>query len=202
VTQFVGLEAGRKPKGHLAGLPPCRPADAIEALVMAIGNVFAFCWLLLVLLIILSVAERYAPPITRAMAMIFGPNPGTALGELQWWLFAAGFMIGLPYAMVRGAHVRIDVLAEHWSLRRKAWIELFGTILFLLPFCGLLIVYAVPFALRSFQLNEISPSPGGLGAFWLIKSLIVIAPALLVLTAIARLLRVGNFLFRRDHYHF
>jgi TRAP-type mannitol/chloroaromatic compound transport system permease small subunit len=200
VTQFIGLPAGQKVKGHLAGLPPCPPADAIEAVVLAIGKLFAFAWLLLVLLIIIAVAERYAPPITRAAAMVFGPNPGTALGELQWWLFAAGFMMGLPYAMVRGSHVRIDVLAEHWSLRRKAWIELFGTLFFLLPFCVLLLIYGVPFVLRSWQLNEISPSPGGLGAFWLAKSLIVIAPALLVLCGLARVLRVGNFLFNRDPY--
>lgn len=197
MTQFVGLAPGQAPKGHLAGLPPCPAADRIERVVLAIGQLFAFCWLLLVLLIILSVAERYAPPITATMALVFGATPGTALGELQWWLFAAGFMTGLPYAMVRGSHVRIDVVAEHWSLRRKAWVELLGTALFLLPFCALLLFYGMPFVLRSIQLNEISASPGGLGAFWLAKSLIVVAPALLVLVGVARLLRVGNYLFNR-----
>ena len=202
MTQFAGLEVGQKPKGHLAGLPRCAPADAIERMVLAIGQVFAFAWLLLVLLIIISVAERYAPPITRFMAGIFGPNPGTALGELQWWLFAAGFMVGLSYGMVRGSHVRVDVLAEHWSLRTRAWIELAGTLLFLAPFAILIIVYGLPFAQRSYQLNEISPSPGGLGAFWVMKSFIVIGPALLLLAGFARLLRLANFLFRRGHHRF
>jgi TRAP-type mannitol/chloroaromatic compound transport system permease small subunit len=200
MTQFVGLAPGQRPKGHLGGLPPCPPADIIESAVLAVGKLFAFAWLLLVLLIILSVAERYSPPITRFMAGIFGPNPGTALGELQWHLFAAGFMIGLPYAMLRGAHVRVDVLAEHWSLRTRAWIELAGTVLFLLPFALFIILYGVPFVERSIALNEVSASPGGLGARWIIKSLIVIAPALLVLVGIARILRIGNFLFRRDPY--
>jgi TRAP-type mannitol/chloroaromatic compound transport system permease small subunit len=200
MTQFVGLEAGRKPKGHLAGLPSCPPADVIEGIVLAIGKVFALAWLLLVLLIILSVAERYAPPITRFTAAIFGSNPGTALGELQWHLFAAGFMIGLPYAMARGAHVRVDVLAERWSLRTKAWIELLGTVLFLLPFAVFVIIYGVPFVERSISLNEVSASPGGLGGRWIMKSLIVVAPALLVVMGIARIMRVGNFLFRRDPY--
>jgi TRAP-type mannitol/chloroaromatic compound transport system permease small subunit len=200
VTQFVGLAAGQKPKGHLAGLPPCPPADAIEAAVLWIGKLFAIAWLLLVLLIIISVAERYAPPITRFAAMIFGPNPGTAMAELQWHLFAAGFMMGLPYAMVRGSHVRVDVLAEHWSLRTRAWIELLGTVLFLLPFALFIILYGVPFVERSITLNEVSASPGGLGARWIVKSLIVIAPALLVLVGVARILRVSNYLFRRDPY--
>lgn len=197
MTQFVGLEAGQKPKGHLAGLPPNRAADAIERFVLRVGEVFAFCWLLLVLLIIISVAERYAPPITAVMAMIFGPNPGTAMAELQWHLFAAGFMIGIPYAMVRGSHVRVDVLAEHWSLRRRAWIELLGTVLFVLPFIGLIILYGVPFVERSFRLGEVSASPGGLGARWLIKSLIVLAPTLLGLVALARIMRVSKYLFMR-----
>jgi len=200
VTQFVGLETGQQPKGHLAGLPACAPADAIDAVVLAIGKVFALAWLLLVLLVILSVAERYAPPITTVAAAIFGSNPGTALAELQWHLFAAGFMIGLPYAMVRGAHVRVDVLAEHWSLAVRAWIELLGTVLFLIPFAILVIVYGVPFVERSYTLHEISSSPGGLGARWILKCMIVIGPALLVVVGLARILRVSNYLFRRSPY--
>lgn len=198
MTQFVGLAPGQVPKGHLAGLPPCPAADLIERLVLGIGKVFAFCWLLLVLLIILSVAERYAPPITAVMAKVFGSTPGTALGELQWHLFAAGFMVGLPYAMVRGSHVRVDVLAEHWSLRTRAWIELVGTLLFLLPFMGFVILYGVPFVERSITLNEISSSPGGLGARWVLKSFIVLGPALMIMVGVARILRVSNLLFRRN----
>jgi len=128
--------------------------------------------------------------------MTFGPNPGTALTELQWHLYAAGFLIAIPFAMVRGNHVRVDVLAEHFPLRRKAWIELLGTLLFLIPFVVFVIVHAIPFVQRSFTLNEISPSPGGLGARWVIKSFIITGFALLLLAAIARLLRVGNYLFR------
>jgi TRAP-type mannitol/chloroaromatic compound transport system permease small subunit len=197
MTQFVGLPEGAAPKGHLAGLPPCPAADAIERVVLAVGKVFAFAWVLLVLVIIIGVLERYAPPITRAMAAVFGPNPGTALTELQWHLYAAGFLIAIPFAMVRGNHVRIDVLAEHFPLRRKAWIELIGTLLFLIPFAVFVMVHAVPFMERSIRLNEVSPSPGGLGARWIIKSFIVSGFALLLLAALARVLRVANYLFRR-----
>jgi len=196
MTQVVGLAEGDGLKDHLAGLPPCRAADVIEGMVLAVGKLFAFAWLLLVLVIITAVLERYAPPITRIMAMTFGPNPGTALTELQWHLYAAGFLIAIPFAMVRGNHVRVDVLAEHFPLRRKAWIELLGTLLFLIPFVVFVIVHAIPFVQRSFTLNEISPSPGGLGARWVIKSFIITGFALLLLAAIARLLRVGNYLFR------
>lgn len=196
MTQFVGLPEGVQPKGYLAGLPPCPPADAIDRFVLLVGKVFAFAWVLLVLFIMIGVLERYAPPVTRVMAMIFGPNPGTALTELQWHLYAAGFLIAIPFAMVRGNHVRVDVLAEHFPLRRKAWIEFLGTTLFLLPFVVFVLIHALPFVERSIQLNEVSPSPGGLGARWIIKSFMVGAFSLLLLAGLARLLRVGNYLFR------
>lgn len=197
MTQFVGLPEGAETKGYLAGLPPCPAADAIERAVMLIGKLFAFAWLLLVLVIMVGVLERYAPPITRVMAMIFGSNPGTALTELQWHLYAAGFLVAIPFAMVRGNHVRIDVLAEHFPLRRKAWIEMLGTLLFLIPFCVFVLIHAFPFVERSIALNEVSPSPGGLGGRWIIKSFIIVSFVLLLAAALARLLRVANFLFRQ-----
>lgn len=86
MTNLIGASPGGAAKGHLAGLPPCPPADAIERAVHAVGLVFAFVWLLLVLVTVTAVAERYAPPVTAAMAAIFGNNPGTALTELQWHL--------------------------------------------------------------------------------------------------------------------
>lgn len=194
---LIGAPPGGAAKGHLAGLPPCPPAEAIERVVHAVGLVFAFVWLLLVLVTVTAVAERYAPPVTAAMASIFGNNPGTALTELQWHLYAAGFLVGLSFAMVRSAHVRVDVLAERLSLRARAWIELLGTLLFLAPFVVFVLLYAVPFVARSWRLNEVSPSPGGLGARWLIKSFILVGFGLLALAALARLIRLADFLFRR-----
>jgi len=167
-------------------------------MVHAVGLVFAFVWLALVLVTVTAVLERYAPPVTAAMAALFGSTPGTALTELQWHLYAAGFLVGLSFAMVRGAHVRVDVLAERLPLRVRAWIELIGTLLFLLPFIVFVILYAVPFVERSYRLSEVSPSPGGLGARWVIKSFLVIGFGLLALAAAARLLRLTNYLLRRQ----
>ena len=140
----IPTRPGEAISGHLAGLPPFAPADMIERTVRGIGKVFALAWLALVLVTVLAVAERYAPPITAAMAAIFGSNPGTALTELQGHLYAAGFLVDLSYAMTVGAHVRIDVFAERWSLRTKAWVELAGTALFLAPFAVFVLVHAIP----------------------------------------------------------
>ncbi|MFQ3623911.1 MAG: TRAP transporter small permease subunit [Acetobacteraceae bacterium] len=197
MTQLVGHAPGGEARGHLAGLPPFAPADAIERAVLAIGKVFAIVWLVLVLVTVTAVLERYAPPVTSAMAAVFGPNPGTALTELQWHLYAAGFLVGLSFAMVRGAHVRVDVLAETLPLRARALIELAGTLLFLFPFIVFVLLYAVPFVERSWRLAEVSPSPGGLGARWIIKSFIVVGFVLLAAAALARVLRIVNYLVRR-----
>jgi TRAP-type mannitol/chloroaromatic compound transport system permease small subunit len=192
----IPTRPGEAITGHLAGLPPFAPADMIERTVRGIGKVFALAWLVLVLVTVLAVAERYAPPITAAMAAIFGPNPGTALTELQWHLYAAGFLVGLSYAMTVGAHVRIDVFAEHWSLRTKAWVELAGMALFLAPFAVFVLMHAIPFVERSYRLNEVSPSPGGLGGRWIIKSFIIVGFVLILAAALARTLRIVNYLFR------
>lgn len=197
MTQFVDTGGGA-PRGYLAGMPPCGPADAIDRFILRVGGAFSVIWLLLVLLIILSVLERYFPPATRVTAMVFGPSPSTALGELQWWLYAAGFLVALSYAMVRGAHVRVDVLSERLSLRGRAWIELFGTVFFLLPFAGSIVLYGIPFVVRSVQLNEVSSSPGGLAGTWFIKSFMLVGFGLLLLAAFARIWRMASFLFGRD----
>jgi TRAP-type mannitol/chloroaromatic compound transport system permease small subunit len=98
--------------------------------------------------------------------------------------------------MVTGAHVRIDVFAERWSLRTKAWVELAGIALFLAPFAVFVLMHAIPFSERSYRLREVSASPGGLGARWIIKSFIVAGFALILAAAAARTLRILDYLFR------
>lgn len=104
--------------------------------------------------------------------------------ELEWHLFAISFMFAIPYAIHTNSHVRIDILSERWPDRRKAWINLFCTVLFIWPPCVLVIFYGHDFALGAFSMGEGSGDPGGLPHRWLIKSVI---PATFVLIAIASL---------------
>ena len=117
------------------------------------------------------------------------------LEELQWHLYSVGFLIGLGYAYKADAHIRVDVLHERLSLRHRAWIELYGILLFLLPFIALVLIYSVPFVSASFALNEVSPSPGGLPLRWLIKAMLPVGFAILLLAVISRLIRVWCALF-------
>ena len=108
--------------------------------------------------------------------------------ELQWTLFSAVFLLGGSYTLRRRGHVRVDVLYDRLSPRRRAWIDRIGTWLLLIPFCVFMLVISFDPVLHSIELREQSPDPGGLPRY-LIKPLIPIGFALLMLQAIAEGLR-------------
>ena len=171
---------------HHFRLPRTAPSDRLEAIVLRINYVAAYLWALLVLVIVFAVTLRY----------VFGRG-SIMLEEIQWHIYGVGFILALSYALVVDRHVRIDVLAERLPVRARAWIELVGLLLFLIPFCLAVIVEAMPFVLRSWQLNEVSAAPGGLPYRWVAKCFIIWGFSLLLLAAIARLLRVTALLFGR-----
>ncbi len=149
-----------------------------------IGRGVSYVWLLLLGVIVINVLMRYVL------------NEGRIeLEELQWHLYSVGFLLGLGFAYQADAHIRVDVLHEHFSHRVKAWIELYGIVLLLLPFIALILIYSRPFVASSYALAEVSASPGGLPLRWLIKAAMPLGFGLLLLTVISRLLRVWHFLF-------
>lgn len=99
-------------------------------------------------------------------------NSLVAVQELQWHLFALVFLLGAAFTLKNDGHVRVDVLYMRWSPKVRAWIDLLGTLLFLLPFSLLIIWTSKNFVLFSFQLKEGSPDPGGLPHRWILKSAI------------------------------
>lgn len=171
---------------HHFRLPRTRASDRLEGVVLAVNHAACWLWSLLVLVIVFAVGLRY----------LFGRG-SIMLEEIQWHIYGIGFILGLSYCLVADRHVRIDVLAERLPLRRRAWIELLGLVLLLIPLCLAVIVEAIPFVLRSFQLHEVSAAPDGLPHRWIPKSFIIWGFLLLLLAALARLLRVTALLFGR-----
>ena len=156
----------------------------LDRLADHIGRGVSYVWLLLLGVIVTNVLMRYVL------------NEGRIeLEELQWHLYAVGFLLGLGYAYQADAHIRVDVLHEHFDHRVKAWIELYGIVLLLLPFIALILVYSIPFVASSYAVAEVSASPGGLPLRWLIKAALPLGFGLLLLTVVSRLLRVWHFLF-------
>jgi TRAP-type mannitol/chloroaromatic compound transport system permease small subunit len=82
--------------------------------------------------------------------------------EIQWYLYAAMFMLATAYTLKRDEHVRIDVIVGRFSRRTQVWIDLFGFAFFLLPVCLLILWYGIPFAQVSIQSQEMSSNAGGL----------------------------------------
>jgi TRAP-type mannitol/chloroaromatic compound transport system permease small subunit len=171
-------------RGHALDFPRNAISNGIDRFVTGLAAVFNWIWLVLIVLIVANVLLRY----------VVGAN-FIAMEELQWHLYAIGFLLGLGYAVTLDAHVRVDVVAEHWPERRRAWIELIGLLLFVAPFIYIVIAYAIPFVTRSFMINEVSAAPGGLPYRWAIKAVIILAFAYLGVAALSRVLRVTTDLF-------
>ena len=104
-------------------------------------------------------------------------------------------MLGLAYAFQDDAHIRVDVLHEGFSPRLKAWIDLYGILIFVLPFVALMLIYTAPFIADSYRTGEISQSPGGLPYRWAIKAVLLAGFGLLGIAALSRLTRLWSFLF-------
>lgn len=164
--------------------PRTLPSNIIEAVLGFIGAIINWIWLALVLIIVSTVVMRY---------VIAGNT--VWIEETQWHMYAVGYMLGIGYAVMHDAHVRVDVLASQFRARVRAWIELGMIVLIIFPLCWLMIDYGYTFAERSYIRNERSSAPGGLANRWMIKSVIVIAFVVIGLAALARLMRVSAFLF-------
>jgi TRAP-type mannitol/chloroaromatic compound transport system permease small subunit len=117
------------------------------------------------------------------------------LEELQWHLYSVGFLLGMSYAYQADVHIRVDVLHERFSPETKAWIELYGILFLLLPFIALILIYSVQFVSSSYSVGEVSPSPGGLPYRWAMKAILPMGFTLLLLSVVARLIRIWSLLF-------
>lgn len=106
----------------------------------------------------------------------------TLLQELQWHLHTGLFALVLAYGYVYNTHVRVDLIRETLSFRRRAWIEFIGITVFLIPFSAITTYFAFDYAYTSFLQGEISASTVGLSNRWIIKSVLV-AGLVLVLFA-------------------
>ncbi|KAA0181074.1 MULTISPECIES: TRAP transporter small permease subunit [Cupriavidus] len=108
--------------------------------------------------------------------------------EMQWYMFAAVFLLGAPYALRKDEHVRIDVVAGRFSERTQVWIDIFGILLFLLPISLIILWLSIPYFWLSFVGHEMSGNAGGL-IRWPAKFLIVAGFFLLILQGLSELIK-------------
>jgi len=113
--------------------------------------------------------------------------------EIQWYLFAGAFLLGAAYTLLHNEHVRIDVVSGKFSRRTQTWIEVIGSIFFLLPFCAMVLWTSVPWFLNSLASGETSSNAGGL-ILWPAKILVPIGFTLLTAQGISELIKRLAFL--------
>ncbi len=113
--------------------------------------------------------------------------------EIQWYLYTAFFLVGAGYTLLRNEHVRIDIIYSRLKPRTRAWIDVFGGILFLMPMAILLMWLSWPVFVESYNLHEYSPNPGGL-LRWPVKVMMPIGFFLLALQGISEIIKRIAFL--------
>jgi TRAP-type mannitol/chloroaromatic compound transport system permease small subunit len=155
-----------------------RFSDGVDRALTWIARVAAWAGVVLIAITIFDVVTR--------RFFVLG---STKLQELEWHFHAILFCLLIGYAYLKDAHVRIDLIRERMSERTQWWIELLGCLLFLIPYCALVVYFSYDFTLRSFMDQETSASATGLTHRWIIKSVVPIGFSLLGLAGIAVALR-------------
>jgi len=141
------------------------------------GSIVSWLSIFLIGLIGLDVALRY----------LFNWS-SSANTELEWHIFAALFLLGSAYTLRYDKHVRVDVLYTHFSDKKKAWVNMIGTAIFLFPFCIVILITSIPFVMDAWVIAEGSPEPGGLPYRFVVKSTIPLGAFLLFIQAISMML--------------
>jgi TRAP-type mannitol/chloroaromatic compound transport system permease small subunit len=147
---------------------------AIDGLNERIGRAVSWLTLLMVLVTFLVVVLRYAFDLGWI-----------AMQESVTWMYALVFLLGAAYTLKHDAHVRVDIIYQRCSPATRAWIDLSGVLLLLLPMCGLVLWSSWEYVASSWGMGEGSREAGGLPGLYVLKSAIVLMGLLLLLQGIA-----------------
>lgn len=155
----------------------------------ALGH--AAAWLL-----VATVAAGAAAALLRTVARHLGLSPGlNALADAQWMGFGVVVLASAAWVLAEDRHVRVDVWFGRLSTRARAWVDLVGTLVLLLPFCGLLLWASWPVVAEAWAVREGAADPGGLPR-WPVKVWIPVALGLLTAQGVARAVQAGATLAR------
>jgi len=155
-----------------------RYIELVNNINSTIGKYTSWLTSVLVLVVVFDVITRY----------VFNES-SVAVQELEWHLFAILFLMGAAYTLQNDDHVRVDLFYSKFNIKQKAWLNIFGTIIFLIPFTLLIIYASQNYVLNSFALNESSPDPGGLPARYILKAFIPISFLFLLLQGLSLLFK-------------
>ncbi|MGE0851732.1 MAG: TRAP transporter small permease subunit [Hyphomicrobiaceae bacterium] len=128
---------------------------------------------------------------------VSGYFESTLLQELEWHLHTALFALVLGFGTIYNTHVRVDLVRDHVSFRKKIWIEFLGLTCFMIPYLLVVIYFASSWVLDSYRVGEISASTVGLSHRWVIKSILVLGLIVATIAGVAVWLQVAFLMWGR-----
>jgi TRAP-type mannitol/chloroaromatic compound transport system permease small subunit len=155
--------------------------DWVDRLSVGVGRVVAWLTLVMVVGTFLIVLLRY----------LFDAG-FIWMQESVTWMHAAIFMLGAAWALRNGDHVRVDVFYKRMSQSAQGWVDLLGTLLFLLPMCGYIFFESLPYVQQSWEIGERSREASGLPGLFLLKTLIPLTALLLALQGVSDIVRAAR----------
>jgi TRAP-type mannitol/chloroaromatic compound transport system permease small subunit len=137
------------------------------------GKILTIVLLMMTINVFFDVIMRY-----------FFHNSSVGMQEMEWHLFSIIILFGISVALLDEGHVRVDFLYDRFSIRRKAMINIIGTVFFLLPLALLILFGSFSFVQDAYEIGEISEDPGGLHYRWVIKAMIPLSFLFLIFTSV------------------
>lgn len=156
---------------------------AIDRINGVIGNIIAWCAIYMVVVQFVVVVLRYV----FSLGFI-------AIVESVWYAHGMLFMIGAGYTLLKDGHVRVDVFYREAAPRKKAWIDLIGSIIFIMPLAILTIYFSWGYIINAWKVLEVSSEAGGMPIVYLYKSVIWVFAALIGLQGLSMALKAWVFL--------
>jgi TRAP-type mannitol/chloroaromatic compound transport system permease small subunit len=140
----------------------------------------------------LILASTVISGINAVVRKVFNTSSNAYL-EVQWYLFAASFLLAAGYTLLNQEHVKIDVVSSHLSKRGQIWIDVVGFSLFLIPLCLTVLWFSIPFFLNGYRSGEMSGNAGGL-IRWPVYLMMPLGFTLLLLQGVSELIKRIAFL--------
>lgn len=152
------------------------------------GRILSVLLLLMTLNVFYDVIMRY-----------FFHNSSVGMQEMEWHLFSVIILFGVSVALLEEGHVRVDFLYDRISLRKKATINIIGTVFFLLPLALLILFGSLSFVKDAYDIGEISEDPGGLPYRWAIKAMIPLSFLFLIFSSVGYTIKNINIFRLAEH---
>jgi TRAP-type mannitol/chloroaromatic compound transport system permease small subunit len=137
-----------------------------------IGYITSFVMVLMIVNVFYDVVMRY-----------FFRSGSIAMQEMEWHLFSVIILLGVAYTLKEDGHVRVDLIYDRLTDKKKAMINMIGVVTFILPIALLIGIGSIDYVIEAYQSGEQSGDPGGLTNRWIVKSLIPLSFFLLIITA-------------------